>query len=807
MAPAPLLAPVKTVEGVGVRDVDSEAVVSMRSLVELRCISGGWAVIRSDSSKVVRLVRLIGVADEQDAEGCIYLPPPLLHHYPSNRPLEVQRVHSTAAEERLPLGWQFGPVLADKVILSAISSPLQTSDLGSLQDHFKSPRCLTEGDVFGLPLHPLQAPNKTHTDNHYRTMTWFKVESIQSSTLPPSAATTAVSPAFDSRVFLLGHTTLIQQGTVQSYVPKQVDSVVSSLPSLAESQRRLESLVRSSLHSVASKLGVASSCLILGPRGSGKRSLVRCVTARLGIHLYEVNMFDLLTSNDKETEANVHNVFQRSLQYAPCVLHVRRFNGSNKYISLFGNTSSARSVAENRLANLFKDNMRSIAQASMDVARPFNVVFVASTESVSDVTSTLRGLFTHELVVETPDEAARQAALDSMLNQLSVRHDLPIQTLARSTAGRTWRDLQSMLTEAVEHANRSSNGPGEHETVLTKPDFEKAMESLTKGQSATVDAPQIPNVKWEDVGGLQDAKAEVYDTVTLPLEHPELFVNGLKQRSGLLFFGPPGTGKTLLAKAIATECSLNFISVKGPELLNMYIGESERNVREVFQKARNARPCVLFFDELDSLAPARGRGSDSGGVMDRVVSQLLTELDGIGKSADVFVIGATNRPDLLDNALLRPGRLDRLIYLGVSETKEAQYKVIQALTRKFRLAADVDLRALVETCPFNFTGADFYALASDALLDAISNKINDLEREADRQNNGNYYSSPVTARDLMAALSPEEQNVQVSMDNFISARKKLVPSISQEELHRYKQLQAQFTKQTAAGTSNSSSDR
>ncbi|KAJ0389516.1 hypothetical protein P43SY_011586 [Pythium insidiosum] len=190
------------------------------------------------------------------------------------------------------------------------------------------------------------------------------------------------------------------------------------------------------------------------------------------------------------------------------------------------------------------------------------------------------------------------------------------------------------------------------------------------------------------------------DVVQLPLKHPELFSSGVRQRSGILLYGPPGTGKTLLAKAIATECNMNFLSVKGPELLNMYIGESEKNVRQVFAKARSCRPCILFFDELDSLAPMRGRGSDSGGVMDRVVSQLLTEIDGLSGSSSggdhVFVIGATNRPDLIESGLLRPGRFDRLLYLGICTEKPAQLKVVQALTRKFALADDVNLGDVVE---------------------------------------------------------------------------------------------------------------
>jgi peroxin-6 len=204
--------------------------------------------------------------------------------------------------------------------------------------------------------------------------------------------------------------------------------------------------------------------------------------------------------------------------------------------------------------------------------------------------------------------------------------------------------------------------------------------------------------------------------------------------TGILLYGPPGTGKTLLAKAVATSCSLNFFSIKGPELLNMYIGESEANVRRVFQRARDARPCIIFFDELDSVAPKRDAHGDSGGVMDRIVSQLLAELDGISSSesgsgtADVLVIGATNRPDLLDPALLRPGRFDRLLYLGVSDTHLAQLHILQALTRKFRLDPELDLMdTIARQCPFNFTGADFYALCADALLKAMSRKAEEID--------------------------------------------------------------------------------
>lgn len=182
---------------------------------------------------------------------------------------------------------------------------------------------------------------------------------------------------------------------------------------------------------------------------------------------------------------------------------------------------------------------------------------------------------------------------------------------------------------------------------------------------------EVPNVSWDDIGGLENVKKELQELILYPIEHPEKFAKfGMKPSKGVLFYGPPGCGKTLMAKAIASECSSNFISVKGPELLTMWFGESEANVREIFDKARGAAPCVLFFDELDSIGVARGSGQgDAGGAGDRVINQLLTEMDGVGQKKNVFFIGATNRPDILDPAITRPGRLDQLIYIPLPDQK------------------------------------------------------------------------------------------------------------------------------------------
>ncbi|KAF4641563.1 ATPase, AAA family protein [Toxoplasma gondii] len=271
--------------------------------------------------------------------------------------------------------------------------------------------------------------------------------------------------------------------------------------------------------------------------------------------------------------------------------------------------------------------------------------------------------------------------------------------------------------------------------TMTATDFRRAVKAF---RSDTVDTT-VPTVHWQDVGGIETAKQEIRDYISLPLERPELF-DGLKTRGGILLFGPPGTGKTLLAKAVATECGVNFISVKGPELLNMYIGESEKNVRMVFQKARACKPSVLFFDELDALLPRRGRTSDSAGVLDRIVAQLLAEIDGL--PSNVFVIGSTNRIELIDKAVLRAGRLDRCVYIGIEQNR---IPLLETLTRHMTLEETCQdptdpssctgsicsaRRRLLETVnnllPPQFTGADCKSLCSIAGLLAAKEKINFL---------------------------------------------------------------------------------
>ncbi|GAX25199.1 peroxin-6 [Fistulifera solaris] len=305
---------------------------------------------------------------------------------------------------------------------------------------------------------------------------------------------------------------------------------------------------------------------------------------------------------------------------------------------------------------------------------------------------------------------------------------------------------------------------------------------------------KIPKVHWEDVGGLSHVRSEIMEAIELPLQHPNLFPPST--RSGILLYGPPGTGKTLVAKAVATECKLPFLSVKGPELLGSYIGESEGNVREVFAQARtcarqNKPPaCILFFDELDSLAPRRGEQASGGNVMDRVVATFFGELDKDAKDCSIFVMGATNRPDLLDPSLLRPGRFDRLVYLGIFPEDRAQ--ILAAQIRKLNLKDEPHVLAkfVVDKLPNNLTGADLSTIATGAQLLATERLCAEAENEFQMQQaNGN---SELTMDQLLESWNEERLVPTVTLDDLIQASEKVVPSVSEADLKRYELLRDQF---------------
>ncbi|GJN26448.1 hypothetical protein PR202_gb14377 [Eleusine coracana subsp. coracana] len=360
---------------------------------------------------------------------------------------------------------------------------------------------------------------------------------------------------------------------------------------------------------------------------------------------------------------------------------------------------------------------------------------VQTADSSEGMQQSVRRCFRHEIDMKSINEEQRNELISETLQGITTVTDKTVddkfvKDLAAQTSGFMPRDILALVADAgVSFAHKVAAGIDSKE--------------IRKHE-------KVPNVKWEDVGGLEEVKKVILDTIQLPLMYKHLFSSKIRKRSGVLLYGPPGTGKTLLAKAVATECSLNFLSVKGQICTSM---------------------CVIFFDELDSLAPARGSSSDSGGVMDRVVSQLLVEIDGLSdNSQDLFIIGATNRPDLLDSALLRPGRFDKLLYVGVNTDPSYRERILKAQTRKYKLHDNVSLLSVAQRCPPNFTGADIYALCADAWFHAAKRSVQVLETDPSRNKEA----------------SADE--VIVEIDDFMMVLGDISPSLSLEELQNYEQL-------------------
>lgn len=326
---------------------------------------------------------------------------------------------------------------------------------------------------------------------------------------------------------------------------------------------------------------------------------------------------------------------------------------------------------------------------------------------------------------------------------MKLADDVDPQDIAKNTHGFVGSDIASLCTEAAMQCIREKINmiDIEDDTIdadllasmaVNQSHFKYAL-SQANPSSLRECVVEVPDVSWNDIGGLEPVKAELRELVQYPVEHPEKFEKfGLSPSHGVLLYGPPGCGKTLLAKAVANECQANFLSIKGPELLTMWFGESEANVREVFEKARNAAPCVLFFDELDSIAQTRGNHAGDSGGADRVMNQILTEMDGMQAKKNVFVIGATNRPDIIDPALMRPGRLDQLCYIPMPDL-ESRKSIFKANLRKSPLNKDVDIDYLAEHTE-KFSGADISEICQRACKYAIHESIEkEIAREKARE--------------------------------------------------------------------------
>ncbi|KAI6042473.1 P-loop containing nucleoside triphosphate hydrolase protein [Pisolithus marmoratus] len=372
---------------------------------------------------------------------------------------------------------------------------------------------------------------------------------------------------------------------------------------------------------------------------------------------------------------------------------------------------------------------------------------------------------------------------------MKLADDVDLEQIAADTHGYVGSDVASLCSEAAMQQIREKMDliDLDEDTIdaeildslgVTMDNFRFAL-GTSNPSALRETVVEVPTVTWDDIGGLDKVKLELQETVQYPVDHPEKFLKyGMAPSKGVLFYGPPGTGKTLLAKAIANECNANFISIKGPELLTMWFGESEANVRDVFDKARAAAPCVMFFDELDSIAKARGGSSgDGGGAGDRVLNQLLTEMDGMSTKKNVFIIGATNRPDQIDPALLRPGRLDQLIYIPLPNDT-SRLAILKANLKKSPVAADVDLAFLAKNT-HGFSGADLTEICQRAAKLAIRESIEaDIRKRRERQD--------MEGDDTNMEEDEEEDPVpEITKEHFEEAMKYARRSVSDQDIRRY----------------------
>ena len=469
--------------------------------------------------------------------------------------------------------------------------------------------------------------------------------------------------------------------------------------------------------------------LLYGPPGTGKTLIAKAIANETGAFFFCINGPEIMSKMAGESESNLRKAFAEAEKNAPSIIFIDEID------SIAPKRDKTGGEIERRIVSQLLTLMDGVNSRE-------HVIVIGATNRPNSIDPALRrfGRFDKEIDIGVPDEVGRLEVLQIHTKKMKLSEDVNLERVAKETHGHVGADLAALCTEAALQCIREKMDviDMEDETIdaevlnsmaVTNDHFSDALGTST-ASALRETIVEVPNVSWKDIGGLESVKRELQETVQYPVEHPEKFEKfGMSPSRGVLFYGPPGCGKTLLAKAIANECQANFISIKGPELLTMWFGESEANVRDVFDKARQSAPCVLFFDELDSIAIQRGNGiGDAGGAADRVLNQLLTEMDGLSSKKTIFVIGATNRPDIIDPALLRPGRLDQLIYIPLPD-ESSRLQIFKACLRKSPVSKDVDLTAIAKLTG-GFSGADITEICQRACKYAIREDIQkDIERE------------------------------------------------------------------------------
>ncbi len=466
--------------------------------------------------------------------------------------------------------------------------------------------------------------------------------------------------------------------------------------------------------------------LLYGPPGTGKTLLAKAVANESGANFYSINGPEIMSKWYGQSEENLRKIFEGAEKNAPSIIFIDEID------AIAPKREEVHGEVERRVVSQLLTLMDGLKGRG-------KIIVIGATNRPNAVDPALRrgGRFDREIEIGVPNKEGRKEILQIHTRGMPLAKDVDLDKLAKVTYGYVGADLATLCKEAAMHALRrvlekidlKEDEPLSEEIlkqlVVTRKDFDYALKMVEPSAMREV-LIEVPNVKWSDIGGLEKVKKGLKESIEWPLKYPEKFKKfGIRPPRGILLYGPPGCGKTLLAKAVASESNANFISVNGPELLSKWVGESERKLREIFHRAKQVSPSIIFFDEIDALAPARGRGFHE--VSERLVSQLLTLMSGLEELKDVFVLAATNRPDMLDSALLRPGRFDKQILIPAPDEK-ARKEILKIHTKRMPLADDVDLDDLAKKTK-KFSGADLEALCREAAMNAIRRNAQKVEKK------------------------------------------------------------------------------
>jgi len=606
---------------------------------------------------------------------------------------------------------------AKKVVLAPIENNIRVQ--GDVRGLFAG-KVMVQGDIIGSQIRaprPSMGFNSLFDELMDFTPAMKEIKFAVVSTSPKDIV--IVGPNTEVQL----HETPVDVSKIEG-VGNLVDVSYEDIGGLKEEVKKVREMIEIPLKrpELFEKLGIAppKGVLMHGPPGTGKTLLAKAVASESDAHFIAINGPEIMSKYVGGSEENLREYFEEAEENSPSIIFIDELDAIAPKREETNGEVERRTVAQ--LLTLM-DGLKSRGQ----------VVVIGATNRPDSLDPALRrpGRFDREIEIGVPDSEERKEVLEIHTRNMPLADDVDLEKIANTTHGCVGADLESLCKEAAMRVVRrilpeiqnDEEIPKEvmEKIVVTGEDFKNAQKEIQPSALREV-LVQIPDIKWDDVGGLEDVKQELKEAVEWPLKHPETFQRlGIRPPKGTLLYGIPGTGKTLLAKAVASESEANFISVKGPELLSKWVGESEKGVREVFRKAKQASPTVIFFDEIDAIASTRSGNDTDSGVTKRVVNQLLTEMDGLEELEDVAIIAATNRPDILDAGLMRPGRFDRHIQVKEPD-EEARISIFKVHTKGMPLADDVDIKKLAKNTE-GYVGADIEAVCREAAMLALRDDL------------------------------------------------------------------------------------